>query len=606
MNTIKYLVLIISLIPLGLLSESPTHSLPEGIQVLPNNPYSQFELSLEGANEEDISFKTVPVDGPTFDTALSVSTVNRAGSIRSMKLEALSISNAKRGDVMMLHLWARATATSQENNKASFEVIVRRTGVTFNSSIDSLLSVGSEWEEFYLPFTLIQDATAHNGALRLYFGFTPQTVEIGGLEWINYKDTQTIKDLPATRFTYDGREEDAVWRKEALERIEQIRKSDLTIKVVDANGNPVANAAVSVNQTQSAFHWGTSMGMMRLLDDSSDSVIYREKILELFNSASTGNDLKWGAWIGEWGRYPQDTTKAGLQWLKDHNFYTRGHVLVWPGLKNLPQPVTDLIGTDREAEIPKIVTEHIRHITQSTEGLLDEWDVINEPYNNDLLMKIFGDEIMIEWFEVARASMPSVGLYVNDYDNQDETTQLDKVIKTDELMGWFKENNTPVDGLGLQAHFLGQPNAPEEILKVLDRYWKHGYPIRFTEFDIYTDDEQLQADFTRDFFIAAYSHPASVGIQLWGFWAGAHWRPNAAMFRRDWSEKPNLKVYKSLVLDQWRTHETGTSDSKGQFSTRGFHGDYTITVQSNGKVTEQSFSLKGVEEDGKTITLTVH
>lgn len=36
--------------------------------------------------------------------------------------------------------------------------------------------------------------------------------------------------------------------------------------------------------------------------------------------------------------------------------------------------------------------------------------------------------------------------------------------------------------------------------------------------------------------------------ELWGFWAGDHWIPHAALFRRDWSIKPNGRVYQDLVF----------------------------------------------------------
>ena len=35
----------------------------------------------------------------------------------------------------------------------------------------------------------------------------------------------------------------------------------------------------------------------------------------------------------------------------------------------------------------------------------------------------------------------------------------------------------------------------------------------------------MQADYTRDFLILAFSHPSVVGVQLWGFWENAHWIP---------------------------------------------------------------------------------
>src|SRR6185369_17067802 len=49
---------------------------------------------------------------------------------------------------------------------------------------------------------------------------------------------------------YEGREPTAAWRATAAARIEQIRKGDFTLSVVDAAGAPLAGATVSVTQTR--------------------------------------------------------------------------------------------------------------------------------------------------------------------------------------------------------------------------------------------------------------------------------------------------------------------------------------------------------------------
>jgi endo-1,4-beta-xylanase len=130
------------------------------------------------------------------------------------------------------------------------------------------------------------------------------------------------------------------------------------------------------------------------------------------------------------------------------------------------------------------------------------------------------------------------------------------------------------------------------VLAALEVYSEFKLPIRITEFDIDTDDEQLQADYTRDFLILAYSHPSVVGVQHWGFWAKAHWRPRGALFRSDWSEKPAAKAYQDLVLKQWRTKLQGKAGASGKVSGRGFHGDYVVTVEQDGRRAEVTFTLR--------------
>jgi endo-1,4-beta-xylanase len=258
--------------------------------------------------------------------------------------------------------------------------------------------------------------------------------------------------------------------------------------------------------------------------------------------------------------------------------------------------VLDLRGTPRQNEIPGLILAHIREELRATKGLLEEWDVLNEPFTNHDLMDLFGDAIMPEWFKVAHEELPGAKLFFNDFSNHDATTDAGHVAHFEKTAHYLLDHGAPVTGLGLQAHFNGHPNAPENILAVLDRYEKEFHlPIRMTEFDVWTDDEELQADFTRDFLILAFSHPSVVGVQLWGFWETTHWRPPAAMYRADWTEKPNAKVYKSLVLDQWRTRLTGVAASDGRYSARGFYGDYAVIVEAHGQRVEKEFTLRAGE-----------
>ena len=361
----------------------------------------------------------------------------------------------------------------------------------------------------------------------------------------------------------------------------------------DTAGRPVPGAEVRIEQRRSAFQWGTALQMARLVKDSPDNQRYRKVALELFNAGSTENDLKWPVWLGEWdGDYSQAQTLAGLRWMRDHGFAARGHVLVWPGRKNLPKPVRDLLGTPRQGEIPAIVVAHIREMARATRGLVSEWDVLNEPFTNHDLMDAFGPGIMVTWFRTAREELPGAALFFNDYSNQDATTDADHVAHFEKTARFLLDNGAPVTGLGLQAHFGGRPSAPGNVLAVLDRYQAEFHlPVRITEFDVWTYDEGLQADYTRDFLILCYSHPSVVGVQFWGFWAGAHWRPPAAMYHEDWSERPAARVYRDLVLNQWRTRATGSTGANGGVSLRGFQGDYTVSVSYEGRRTEREFTL---------------
>ena len=84
----------------------------------------------------------------------------------------------------------------------------------------------------------------------------------------------------------------------ANQRIEQHRKTEIDITVVDSNGQAVAGADVEVNMTKHAFRWGTAVVAQRINSNTSDNQIYKQKLLENFNAVVFENDLKWPPWTG--------------------------------------------------------------------------------------------------------------------------------------------------------------------------------------------------------------------------------------------------------------------------------------------------------------------
>jgi hypothetical protein len=114
--------------------------------------------------------------------------------------------------------------------------------------------------------------------------------------------------------------------------------------------------------------------------------------------------------------------------------------------------------------------------------------------------------------------------------------------------------------------------------EIIDRFSALRVPLAITEYDFNSTDEALQADFTRDFLTLIFSSPKFDDFLLWGFWERAHWLPAGAMYRADWSSKPNALVWNDLWFREWWTNESGASDSSGVYQVRGFKGEYNVTV----------------------------
>ena len=569
--------------------------LPPGDPVLPADSTSAFRLN---AAADDAKMEIIRVEGQTFSQAARVQTIKRPEDLWKVQLSARSVADVKKGDVLLGTLWLRCaeSATGEAGTVFVFELGKD----PYSKSVEFPVSVGGQWKQFHIPFKAHMDLPAGQASVNFQLGFLPQKIEVGGVSVVNYGSKVKLKDLPGTDLAYPGREPAAAWRKEAQERIEKFRKADLTVSVVDSSGKAVEGAEVSVKLTRHSFGFGSAVAAQMVVDQSEDGGKYRDFIQKHFNRVVFENDLKWTRYGWENPANRQRMLKA-YDWLHSNGIEVRGHCLVWPGWKNVPADVMEK--KDDKAAMAKRINDHITEEVTAMRGKLVEWDVINEPFSNHDVQDILGNQCMVEWFKLARAADPDVALFINDYailsQGGLDTAHQDHYEKT---IKFLLDNKAPVQGIGMQGHFNWKLTGPVRMLEILDRFGKLGPEIEVTEFDTDITDEQLQADFTRDFMTAMFSHPKVKGIVMWGFWEGRHWRPNGAMVRKDWSLKPNGDAWIDLVEKQWTTVAQGKSAPDGAFKVRGFLGDYEITVASAGKTKTVKASLP---KEGATVKATL-
>ncbi|MGL1956325.1 MAG: endo-1,4-beta-xylanase [Colwellia sp.] len=571
-----------------------------GTLIIPNNAITS--ASLWGGNDSQPvgTMSVVNVEHEKFNQALEIDVTNPSGVSWNGHVSIPVTAEVKTGDKVLLHLFFRTTASQYETGTGFTNVLLQGPSPDYVKLINRNVNSASAWVEYFFPATVSEDFA--DGELQVIFelggGDRPQTYQIAGVELTNFQQSLALNQLPETKPSYGGRDVDAIWRAAAEQRIEQHRKGDFTLTIQTATGENIAITNVDIEMTNHAYHFGSAVVSSMLIGTSSDEKMYQQKVVELFNQAGPENDLKWAPWIGEWGgNFNQTDTLAGLQWLQDRDFYTRGHVLVWPSKRNLPNMMQKYLPEDVTNADPQALVEvsnHIDDVTLKTAALLNEWDVINEPFDNHYLMDAFGDQVMVDWFNRARINLPEQKLYINDYSilsaaglHSAHQNHYEKTIQ------YLLDNNAAIDGLGLQSHFSEVLTDIPTLYNIIDRYHQ-AFPtldIRSTEFDIKTLDQQLQADYTRDFLTIFFSHPATVGVQLWGFWQGRHWYPDAALYDLNWNEKPNAVAWKTLINDQWHSSFNGKTDEQGQYTARGFYGDYQVIFNYQDKSHSLTFSI---------------
>lgn len=389
------------------------------------------------------------------------------------------------------------------------------------------------------------------------------------------------------------------WKSQADARIQNHRRGNAVVTVLDANGDPAERARVTVSQENHEFWFGTALSTRMFHENvpKEQQQKYLAIVREYFNSAVHENALKWYGTERNQGQVNFEDADRILQWCEENHIRMRGHCIFW----DVEKYVQDWLKALSAEALLEHVQRRATQVPARYRGRILEYDVNNEMIHGGYYQNRFGsEEIYHGMFTWAHEADPEAVLYVNDFSilNGSDLEKYKQQIRS------FLDAGVPVGGIGCQGHFGRQIPPPEEIWKRLDSLAEFGLPIKITEYDCETEDEQYKANALEDFYRICFSHPAVNGILMWGFWERAHWKPNAAIFDRDFQPKPAAVAYRNLVSKEWHTQLTGWTKADGAFTFKGYFGDYQVTAVLPDRTTlEGNVTLTSSDSTPATLTL---
>lgn len=444
------------------------------------------------------------------------------------------------------------------------------------------------------------------------------------------------------------------WRLDANNRIEQLRKANLGIEIVDAQGNVIQDAIVRIELKRNAFNFGVVVRAEDLTDDKgrlanagSSSEEWERLVLGLANAIGTGNNFK--PKLASLHEY----IPGFLDWTDIHDLYVRGHLLIWPGSKGIEEmdkPGNE-IGIDYGKHLSQGNKESLHDIsgyehvisydvqqavldfknsnrTQADRNALEavvdaeisqwaglwnvrEWDVINETLSCRLLMDILGYDQMAEWFKLAEANkVNSDGiLFLNDYkivsapeDDGSIPDYLSYAIRKANYMDRIDQilaDDGPIGGIGFQNRYTwGVPN-PATTYERLDEFGsRYGLPMVGTEFELV--DNKDDGNYTYDFSEMERARVTEETLTAYyshplttGLynWTFMDENEEKALCYYDGAVKLNGLVWYYLHKIRYHTDEQAKSDAFGLCDFRGFLGEYEINVEFEEKTYQHRIEL---------------
>jgi len=571
------------------------NALPQGKVIYSNERF----MSINAGSRQYGEVKKVSVDGMPFKEAWNV-VVNQVPQNAwdfQLSLGLLEEEDMKDGDIMLVVLYMRTISTIREDNNGMIQCIVEETVPPNQKALQVIVRTieNQGWRKVYLPFK----AKAGYRALHIRVGYAVQEIELGGYEIINYEDKVKLSDLPKSSESPADEEEvseavktvftkDEEWRKEAWNRIEEIRKGDINVIVKDAEGKPVSGVKVHVNMYEHEFQWGSMCNFHNTFSSAPENQEkYKFALSSLFNTSVLENLHKWN----EYETYP-GRAREEVDELKSLNIkYIRGHTLMWDrsfsggwtSNTSIPKDVYELFVANDKEGLDRRIKEHILKITQEFKDDLVDWDVVNETLGNNAIRTKYGNGVLKDWFDWAREGAPNAKLYINE--TGIHGVNKERVDRFRQILDFMVKNKVDFDGIGIQGHFGENKVHPMDFYDDLKDLAVYGKEIKITEFDrglvSSAEDREYEASFMRDIMIVVFSMENVTGFVMWGFNSGNHWLRNAPIFNEDWTLKESGRQYIDLVYNKWWTQESGVTDEDGKYSVRGYYGDYDITVYTD-------------------------
>ncbi|MGA2916506.1 MAG: endo-1,4-beta-xylanase [Sedimentisphaerales bacterium] len=390
----------------------------------------------------------------------------------------------------------------------------------------------------------------------------------------------------------------ADWKSDANSRIEQYRKRNAQINVVNINGRPIADVNVQIKQTKHHFAFGTCISSTQMSNDS-----YKNFLRDHFEWTAYENESKW-IW-NEWSQDIEDYDAADniYNWCNANGIKVRAPCLFWEyqGFVQNWVKALDYKPWPQDCNLLKQCDERIVNAVTHLKNKIKQWDVDNEilPSGADCQ---FYDRLEVSaadvnsrvWmFQRANQIDPNCKLFLNEYNGNSFGSWTSPSTDYVNLVNNLRSKGAPIHGIGIQGHLGQRPNFNpitywNNVLKPLGTL---GLSIWVTEFDANEINDIRRAGIMDDFYRICFSDPNVEGILMWGFWQGLTWQSDWWIVNSDWTLNQTGQKYEAL-MDEWTTKDANITDLNGKTGFRGFHGTYEITLSRPGEPNAEIYTIE--------------
>ena len=557
----------------------------------------------------------VDVDDPRLgvDKATRIEVINLPDTYYAKQIKDSPDKEVPAGSMMLITFWARSIHADNDTTQARAN-LVWENKKGWAKTINESFVMPIDWEKFHF-YAPISDANPANGfQLGFRFCHNRQIFEVADFQMTVIPNGAKM-ELPARPADYQGVEEDAIWRKEALKRIEKYRKNNLTVNVVDEAGNPVKDANVELDMTRFEMNWGslawgsTILPRYNTYNKLSDETneLWEQLLANGFNTIVLGNENKAT-------QYNQKYIANFINYCIENDLEYRAHAYGWDTLgSDQLMKMWENDPTTRGYHHESLIRDrHLEQINlmatyaQSTNKTPMEIDVHNEVAS--FYDRTFDPEYatgldqLVQYFKLAREINPDSVLVLNEAAFGGMAPGAGVTDLFPDLVKALVEMGCPFDALGMQGH-IGQADYPYYWYENAERISPYTDYITVTEFDTTEKRPDYLYNYVRDTLIACYSHPEIKSFTIWTpSYVGNSSNRLEVLFTKGTDGRyhdplPGWNAWQDLVMGEWWTDMEDQTDENGEAIFRAHRGRHIVKVTANGASSEIEITLTDVDEN---------
>ena len=388
------------------------------------------------------------------------------------------------------------------------------------------------------------------------------------------------------------------------------RMTAATLRVLNAEGTPLANRRLHVEQRDHDFLFGCgAFDAILAANEKRGDPFWNDRMqkwLRLFNYGTMS--FYWGRYEPEEGKLEYTSRMNAARYLTEHGKKVKGHPLCWHTV------CADWLMQYDDKTILDKQLERIHREVSAFAGVIDIWDVINEVvimpvfdrYDNAVtrICKRYGQvELVKQVFDAARAANPNALLLINDFNLSE---------KYAELIARCLDAGAPIGAIGLQTHQHQGYMGVEKLDEILRRFEGFGLPLHFTENTLVSghlmpphivdlndyqipewpttpEGEARQAREWEEMLRVLFAHPRVEAVTGWDFTDGAWLGAPSGMLTVENRKKPAYHALSRLIHQEWHTDCDVMTDANGIATVTGYKGSYTVATRGS----EAAFHLDG-------------